>query len=82
MVLLCYLFFARKQCCESGPGLYVFVAPGSGSVSMRCGSGSGSFHQAKIVRKTLIPTVWDFFMTFYLWNNDENVASKRNKHKT
>ena len=31
---------------------------GSGSTSKRYGSGSGSFyHQAKIVRKTLIPTV-------------------------
>ncbi len=29
---------------------------GSGSISQRCGSGS-FYHQAKIVRKTLIPTV-------------------------
>ncbi len=30
--------------------------------------GSGSFyHQAKIVRQTLIPNVCDFFMPFYLW---------------
>jgi hypothetical protein len=37
-----------------------FGSPGSGSgyISQRYGSGSGSFyHQAKIVRKTLIPTV-------------------------
>ncbi len=34
--------------------LYVFGPPGSGSVSQRCGSGSGStYHQAKIGRKTL-----------------------------
>ncbi len=36
---------------------YVFGPPGSGSFSQRFGSGSRSFyHQAKIVRKTLIPT--------------------------
>ncbi len=58
-----------QQCC------YVFGPPGSGfgSISTRygsgygSGSGSGSFYdQAKIVRKTLIPTVMYFFMTFYL----------------
>jgi hypothetical protein len=37
---------------------YVLGPPGSGSISRRSGSGSGSFyHQAKIVGKTLIPTV-------------------------
>jgi hypothetical protein len=39
---------------------YVFGPSGSGfgSISQRYRSGSGSFyHQAKIVRKTLIPTV-------------------------
>jgi hypothetical protein len=37
---------------------YVFGPPGAGSVSQSYGSGSGSFyHQAKIARKTLIPTV-------------------------
>jgi hypothetical protein len=48
---------------------YVFEPPGSasGSISQRYGSGS-FYHQAKIVRKTFIPTVlWFFFMTFYLW---------------
>jgi hypothetical protein len=47
----------------------VFGTPGSvsGPISHRYGSGSGSFyHQAKIVRKTLIPTFCDFFLTFYL----------------
>jgi hypothetical protein len=44
------------------PDPRVFGPPGSGSTSQRYGSGSGagsgSFcHQAKIVRKTLIPTV-------------------------
>jgi hypothetical protein len=42
------------QC--SGSGSYVFGPPGSGS-------GSGSFyHQAKIVRKTLIPAVFFLFL--------------------
>jgi hypothetical protein len=40
------------------PDPYVFGPPGSGSVNQRHGSRSGSFYrQAKIVRKTLIPTV-------------------------
>jgi hypothetical protein len=42
------------------PDTHVFGPPGSesGFTSQRYGSGSGSFyHQAKIVRKTLIPTV-------------------------
>jgi hypothetical protein len=45
--------------------IHVFGPPGSGSgsISQRHGSGSGSFyHHAKIVRKTLIPTVlWLLF---------------------
>jgi hypothetical protein len=39
---------------------YVFGPPRSASISKRYGSGSGSgsfYHQAKIVRKTLIHTV-------------------------
>jgi hypothetical protein len=50
---------------------YVFGPPGSGSVSQRYGSRSGSgpfYHQAKLVRKTLIPIVrwllYDFFFYF------------------
>ncbi len=40
------------------PDPYVFGPPGSGSVGQRYGSGYGSFyHQAKTVRKPLIPTV-------------------------
>jgi hypothetical protein len=42
------------------PDPHVFGPPGSrsGSTSQRYGSGSGSFyHRAKIVRKTLIPTI-------------------------
>jgi hypothetical protein len=40
------------------PEPHVLGPPGSGSISQRYGSGSGSFyHQATIVRKTLIPTI-------------------------
>ncbi len=52
------------------PDPRVFGPPGSGSgsTSQRYGSGSGSFyHHAKIVRKTLIPTVLRLFLNFYLW---------------
>jgi hypothetical protein len=45
---------------DENSDLDVFGPPGSGSISQRYryGSGSGSFyHQAKIVRKTLIPNV-------------------------
>jgi hypothetical protein len=45
---------------------HVFGPPGSGSTSQRYRSGSGSFyHHAKIVRKTLIPTILWLFLTFY-----------------
>jgi hypothetical protein len=48
---------------------YVFRSPGSVSASQMYGSGSGSFyHQAKMLRKTFIPTgtvlFCGFFMTF------------------
>jgi hypothetical protein len=48
------------------PDPYVFGPPGSGSFC----------HQAKIVRKTLIPTICDLIITF-----DVNVVSKSNKPK-
>jgi hypothetical protein len=40
---------------DAVPDPHVFGPPGSGSISQRYGSGS-FFHQAKIIRKTLIPT--------------------------
>jgi hypothetical protein len=51
---------------EPDPDPHVFGPPGSGSTSHMYGSGScsgsGSFyHRAKIVRKTLIPTIFDSF---------------------
>ncbi len=62
--------------------LYVFGPPGSGSISQRCGSGSGSFYyRAKIERKTLIPTaLWLLFDFIYL-KDDVSVPSKSNKQK-
>ncbi len=56
---------------DTDPDPYVFGPPGSGSVSTRYGSGS-FYQQAKLVRKTLIPTV------LWIFGNDVNLASKRN----
>jgi hypothetical protein len=47
----------------SVPNPNVFGPPGCGSF----------YHQAKIVRKTLIPTVFDFFWAFLSLKNDVNV---------
>jgi hypothetical protein len=44
-------------CVPDPPDPHVFGPSGSGSVSKIYGSGS-FYHQAKIVRKTLIPTVF------------------------
>ncbi len=67
------------------PNLYphVFGPPGSGSISQRYGSGSGSgsfYHHAKIVRKTLIPIILWLFLTFFFLK-DVNVTSMSNKQK-
>jgi hypothetical protein len=62
--------------------LYVFMPPGSGSISLRFGSGSGSFyHQANIVRRNLI-LLLNFFLTFLSFKNDVNVPLKTNQQKT
>ncbi len=63
------IFVKKTKCGVADPDPYVFGPPGSGSTSIstryRSGSDSGSFyHQAKIVRKTLIPSVLWLFMTF------------------
>jgi hypothetical protein len=57
-----YFFRFFRVADPDPPDPYVFGPPGSGSISQRYGSGfgfgSGSFyHHAKIVRKTLIPTI-------------------------
>ena len=75
---------------DADPDPHVFGPPGSGSesTSQRYGSGSGSCsgsgsgtraHHAKIVRKTLIPTILLLFLTF-IFENYVNV-SKSNKQK-
>ncbi len=67
---------------------YVFGPPGSGfgSINQRYGSGSrsgsGSFYyQAKIVRKTLIPTALWLLFDFLSSKKYVNVPSKSNKQK-
>ncbi len=72
----------RKISLLWGPDLYAFGPPRSGSVSQRYGSGSGSFyHQAKIVWKTLIPTVLWLLYDFLSLKNDVNAPFKSNKQK-
>ncbi len=60
------------------PDPHVFGPPGSGSISQRYGSGSTN-QQAKIVRKTLIPTVLWLLLDFLSLKNYVNVPSKSNK---
>ncbi len=77
----------KTSVADSDPDPHVFGPPGSGSTSQRyrsgsySRSGSGSFyHHAKIVRKTLIPTILWLFL-FLSLKNDVNVASKSKKQK-
>ncbi len=68
------------------PDPHVFGPPGSGSTSQMYGSGScsgsGSFyHHAKIVRITMIPTIFVTLFDFLSLKNDMNVPSKSNKQK-
>ncbi len=54
------MIMVRKSVPDPYPDSHIFGPPGSYSISQRYGggSGSGSFYQkAKMVRKTLIPTV-------------------------
>ncbi len=79
-----YYFCLLIEGSESGSGPHVLGPPGFGSFSQRYGSGSryGSFYQrAKIVRKTLIPTVLWLLLDFLSLKNDVNVPSKSNKQK-
>ncbi len=66
---------------EPNPGRYAFGPHGSGSIStyeVRYGSGSRSFYdQAKIVRKTLIPTVLWLPYDFLSLKNDVNDFEKQ-----
>ncbi len=68
---------------KRNPDPYVFGRPGSGSVSQRYGSGSVSFyHQAKIVRKTLMSTVLWLLYDFLSLKNDVTVVPVPSKRKT
>ena len=59
------------------PDPHVFGPSGSGSISQRYESGSGSFHhQTKIARKTLIPIILQLLLDFLSLKNDVNVPSK------
>ncbi len=63
----------------SDPNGFLPPRSGSGSINQRHGSGSGSFfHQAKIVRKTLIPTVLLLLFDFLFLKNDVSLPSKSN----
>jgi hypothetical protein len=68
------------QCC--GPDPHVFGPPGygSGSFSQKYGSAS-SYHQAKIVRKTLFPTALRLLFDVLSLKIDVNVPSKSNTLK-
>ncbi len=67
------------------PDPHVFGPPGfgSGSISQRYGAGSGSvYHQAKIIRKTLIPTalwllLFDFLSLKMMSMHLQKVISKK-----
>ncbi len=62
------------------PDPHFFRRPGNGSISQRYGSGSGYFyHQPKIVRKTLIPSVLWLLLVFLSLKNYVNVPSKSNR---
>ncbi len=63
---------------DPNPDQHVFGP--SGSICQRHGSGS-FYHQAKIVRKTSIPTVLRLLFDFLSLKNDVNVPSKSNKQK-
>jgi hypothetical protein len=67
-----------NQCSGSGSGSYIFGPPGSGSISQRYGSGSGSssgsfYHQAKQSK--------NFDSYFLSLKNYVNVPSKSSKQK-
>jgi hypothetical protein len=63
------------------PDPHIIGPPGSGSTSQRYGSGS-FYHQAKIERKTLFPTVLLLLLDFLSLKNDVNLPSKVISRKT
>jgi hypothetical protein len=88
------LIIAKNTYLVTGEGITLFffytngqekstvAPPRSESVNQRYGYGSGSFyHQAKIVRRTLIPTVLWLLYDFLTLKYDVNVPLKNNKQK-
>ncbi len=73
----------RLAVCVAGsvPDSHVFGPPWSGSISQRYGSGS-FYHQAKIVRKTSIPTVLRLLLDFLFCKNYGNIPLKGKKTET
>ncbi len=71
-----------SQCCGSESGsvgsVRTYVFGPSGSISTRYRSGS-FYHQAKVVRKTLTPTVLWLLFDFLSLKDDVNGASKSNR---
>jgi hypothetical protein len=81
----CSEFLASSVADPDPSDRYGFGSPGSGSrsISQRNGSGSGFFyHQAKMVRKTLIPTALRLLFDFLSSKNDVNVPLKVISKKT
>ncbi len=65
--MTCYLWSSVADPDPPDPRLFGPPGSGYGSTCQRYGSGSGSFyHHAKIVRKTLIPTIlWLFWLFIF-----------------
>jgi hypothetical protein len=76
----------QKQCCRSGAGsagslcFFTWIR-NQIHFTQVARSESGFFHQAKIVRKTLIPTVFWLILDFLSSKNDVNEPSKSNKQE-
>ncbi len=71
-------FFILLESSVADPDPYNFGPPGSESISQRCGSGS-FYHQARIVRKTLIPTVLWLFIDFFIFEKGCKCTFKKSQ---
>ncbi len=82
-IYICAHIYSRNYSSVADPDPQIFGPPGSGSVSVGERYASGSFyHQTKILRKTLIPTVlWLFFSETWCMYSVYWVPSKSNKQK-
>jgi hypothetical protein len=75
----CTVSFSNKQIEDPDPFLGL-LDPDPDPLRKRYGSGS-FYHQAKIVRKTLIPTALQLLFDFLSLKNEVNVPSKTYKQK-